>query len=211
MFVDSSTTRLNGKAYPRHLLREVLLRSRQGQAPHDRQPLRIARRRKWRRSGSRSGTRRTWPGWSRRRPRGRWSWSKVLGGGGLAVVATGPRPRHRRRPGLGSAGQAGAVASHRARSGPGLAPLGGAAGGRPRGGRGARHDQLRRRRSLRQSRLAGATSGGYRDPVVCSAKAGVGAGCVSLRRDQHLSWKASRTPSPPSATTGIASRASARS
>ena len=39
MFVDSSTTRLNGKAYPRHLLRESLSRGRQGQAPHDRQPL----------------------------------------------------------------------------------------------------------------------------------------------------------------------------
>ena len=32
-------------------------------------------------------------------------------------------------------------------------------------------------------------SGGYRDPVVCSAKAGLGAGCVSLRRDQHLSGR----------------------
>ena len=48
---------------------------------------------------------------------------------------------------------------------------------------------LRRRLSLRQSGLAGATLGGHRGPVVRSAKGGVGAGCLSLRRHQHLSGK----------------------
>jgi len=105
-----------------------------------------------------------------------------LGEGGLALFAIGARPRHRRRPRLGSAGQAGPVGSHRPCPRPGLAPVGGASGGRPRRWRGARHDRLRGRRSLRQPGLAGATSGGHRDSVVRSAKGGVGAGCISRDR-----------------------------
>src|SRR5271155_5779068 len=131
---------------PAPLAARVLSRGRQGQAPHDRQPLPL--------QGGGSGgdpARAPAQGGPGRDGRsggreGAGVGPRSLGGGGLAVVATGPRPRHRRRPRLGSAGQAGAVASHRARSGPGLAPVGGAPGGRARGGRGARHDQLRRRR-----------------------------------------------------------------
>src|SRR5271169_731055 len=76
MFVDSSTTRLNGKATRATCCASPIAKpARSSTARSPTSP--IARRRKWRRSGSRSGTRRTWPGWSRRRPRGRWSWSKV--------------------------------------------------------------------------------------------------------------------------------------
>lgn len=59
---------------------------------------------------------------------------------GLALVGAGARPRHRRRPGVDSKW----ACSTRARA------VGGAPGGRPRRGRGARHDRLRRGRSLRQ-------------------------------------------------------------
>ncbi len=109
-----------------------------------------------------------------------------LGGGGLGSVTVGARTRRRRRPGLRSAGQAGAVADHCACARSGLAPVGGSAGRRPRRRRGAGHGRVRRGRPLRQSGLAGGQPSRDREPVVCSERTGLGARRLSLRRDQHI-------------------------
>ena len=149
MFVDSSTTRLNGKAYPRHLLRESYREA--GKVKHrtianlsrckaeEVEAIRLALRHKSDLAGMVAAA-------------GERGLELVQGPSVGAVWLLSQLARELGIvAALGSAGQAGAVESDRPRARPGLAPVGRAPCGRPRDGRGARHDRLRRRRSLRQS------------------------------------------------------------
>ena len=163
MFVDSSTTRLNGKAYPRHLLRETYREDGKVKhrtianlshcKPEEVEAIRL-----------RSSTRGTWPGMV-----------AAAGEGGLELV---------QGPSVGAVwllaqlarelGIVAALGSDRqgklalwqviARvldQGSRLSAVR-LAGGHAVG-RGARHDRVRRRRSLRQSGLVGGQSGGHRE------------------------------------------------